>query len=360
VEPLLRGGPAGPIPSRAAWLPALALALLAAAGPAQSDAERRAIVSVVRIADRAPHAAFTDLVRWRDALWCAFREGSGHVPGTNGVIRLIRSADGEDWRTAAVLDEEGVDLRDPKLSVHPDGRLMLLAGGSVYRGRDLVGAATRVAFSADGETFEALAPIELEAAIRTGRDWLWRVTWHGETAFGVVYQPGGDGTITRLLSSTDGVRWRTLGTWDLDGRPNETTLRFLPDGRMLALVRREGGDRSGRIGVAAPPYTAWSWAALPVPLGGPELIVVPDPEREPALLAITRQYGDPARTLVARVGLDGSFAPLLTLPSGGDTSYAGAVLDGDRLSISYYASHEGRTAIYLARLRLPPLLAPPK
>jgi hypothetical protein len=119
-------------------------ALVASAGPAQSDAERAAVVGVTRISDRAPHSAFTDLLRWRDQLWCAFREGSGHVPGTNGVIRVLVSDDGEDWRSAALLDEAGVDLRDPKLSVTPDGRLMVWMGGSVYRGSERVAMAPRV------------------------------------------------------------------------------------------------------------------------------------------------------------------------------------------------------------------------
>ncbi|HBE42310.1 MAG TPA: hypothetical protein DDW27_14100 [Bacteroidales bacterium] len=34
--------------------------------------------------DQAPHNAFTDLVKYRDAFYCTFREGSGHVPGTKG------------------------------------------------------------------------------------------------------------------------------------------------------------------------------------------------------------------------------------------------------------------------------------
>ncbi|MGW8178432.1 MAG: hypothetical protein ACWGQW_06660, partial [bacterium] len=42
--------------------------------------------------------------------------------------------------------------------------------------------------------------------------------------------------------------------------------------------------------------------------------------------------------------------PLLTLPSGGDTSYPGLVWNEDTLWVSYYSSHEGRTCIYLARV----------
>ena len=49
----------------------------------------------------------------------------------------------------------------------------------------------------------------------------------------------------------------------------------------------------------------------------------------------------------------GRIQPLLTLPSGGDTSYPGMVWHEGQLWISYYASHEGRTSIYLARVEFP-------
>ena len=48
--------------------------------------------------------------------------------------------------------------------------------------------------------------------------------------------------------------------------------------------------------------------------------------------------------------LDGRYEPALTLPSGGDTSYAGMVWHDGLLWVSYYASHEGKSAIYLARV----------
>jgi len=40
----------------------------------------------------------------------------------------------------------------------------------------------------------------------------------------------------------------------------------------------------------------------------------------------------------------------VTLPSGGDTSYPGLLWHEERLWVSYYSSHEGKTSIYLAVL----------
>jgi hypothetical protein len=48
-----------------------------------------------------------------------------------------------------------------------------------------------------------------------------------------------------------------------------------------------------------------------------------------------------------------SVTPELILPSGGDCSYAGMAVQGDLLWVSHYSSHEGKTSIYLAKVRLP-------
>ncbi len=42
---------------------------------------------------------------------------------------------------SALVAEKGIDLRDPKLSITPDDRLMIVAGGSVYEGKTLLGPA---------------------------------------------------------------------------------------------------------------------------------------------------------------------------------------------------------------------------
>ncbi len=50
---------------------------------------------------------------------------------------------------------------------------------------------------------------------------------------------------------------------------------------------------------------------------------------------------------------DGGYEPALTLKSGGDTSYAGLVWYDGLLWMSYYSSHEGKSAIYLAKIKVP-------
>ncbi len=106
---------------------------------------------------------------------------------------------------------------------------------------------------------------------------------------------------------------------DVPGHPNETTLRFLPDGEMVALVRREGGNTFGWIGRSKAPYKEWTWKETKHRLGGPNFIRLPDG----TLWAAGRSYPGGAKTALARMTADGDYEPVLTFPSGGDTSYAG-------------------------------------
>jgi hypothetical protein len=336
---------------------ALLLALVIAA-PAQETAAQKYLISVERIWDRAPHSAFTDLVEFNGKLYCTFREASAHVPGkegTNGVIRIISSRDEQNWQSVALLVETGVDLRDPKLSVTPDGRLMVLIGGSYYQGETLGVRSTRVAFSdKSGTVFSALKPIVVDAQIKTEADWLWRVTWRNGIGYGVMYQSGGEEFKAQLVLTRDGLHYQHVTTFDITGRPNETTLRFTPAGEMIAWVRRERGSQNGFIGTSRAPYKQWTWREQNKRLGGPEFVVLPNGK----LLGVTRQHLEERKTRTALVELtrEGGMTLLLALSSGGDNSYAGMVMRGDRLLVSYYASHEGKTAIYLATINLIPFL----
>ena len=56
-------------------------------------------VQVTKIWDTAPHSAFTSLIRFNNAFYGSFREGSGHMPGTDGKIRVIKSMDGKKWES---------------------------------------------------------------------------------------------------------------------------------------------------------------------------------------------------------------------------------------------------------------------
>ncbi|MBK9167597.1 MAG: exo-alpha-sialidase [Bryobacterales bacterium] len=302
------------------------------------------VLSNRKIWDQGAHNAFTDLVRHNGRWYCTFREGTAHAR-ENGRIRVIESADGERWTSTALIEEGGIDLRDPKLSVTPGGELVLLAGGTTWdRDGKYVKKRTRVSFSKDGRVWKPFQPVARD------EHWLWRVTWHEGKAWGVAYMGGGGSSGPRdgfLYSSSDGVRFELVHRFGLEGM-SESTIRFGPGGEMIVLARFEAGDRSGRIGVSRPPYTEWQWHKIGERVGGPNFLVLPDG----GMVAGTRFYGDKATTGVARM-TPASYTRLLEFPSGGDTSYPGMVWHEGLLWFSYYSSHEGKTSIYLAKIKLP-------
>lgn len=327
-------------------------ALLATLVPAAPVLE-----SVNRIWGEAPHSAFGDLLFHKGRWYCVFREGIRHVAGgdlltDDGRIRVITSRDAKKWESLSLVTEEGIDLRDPHISVTADGRLMLVMGGSIYRNAKYGGRQPRVAFSKDdGRTWTAPRRV-----LREG-DWLWRVTWHDGWAYGVAKygshskpEPGNPRR-TDLVRSRNGVDWETIVETKVDGG-DETTVRFLKDGTMVALMRRVWGDKNtAMIGHAKPPYRDWTWKDAGTFIGGPNFIVMPD-DTMWAGGRYFRENGtaDPV-TVLARLTLD-SYQPVLTLPSGKDSSYPGFVFHDSKLWMSYYSSHEGKTAIYLAVIQL--------
>jgi hypothetical protein len=307
--------------------------------------------SVTKIWDKAPHCAFTDLIEYRGKYYCTFREGTGHIPAKdntgNGMIRILASRNGRKWTSVALFAEKGVDLRDPKLSVTPDGRLMLLAGASIYDRGVGKGSSQYVAFADKKvKSFSALQPARIDSSISPDRNWLWRVTWGKTAGYGVLYQTSGPKWVIYLLETNDGINYRLVTGLDVAGQPNEATVELPDSNKMRIVVRREDGN-TGYLGYSEYPYKSWEWRDLGIRLGGPDLITLPNGQT----VLGTRSYsnGEPKTSLFT---LDdrGKAVHLLEFPSGGDTSYPGMIVVGDELWVSYYSGHEGQTSVYLAKI----------
>lgn len=299
------------------------------------------LVEVRKIWDTGAHNAFTDLGRFQEKWWCVFREGKGHV-SPDGKVRVLRSMDGAEWESAALLSSAEGDLRDPKVTIAPGDRLMLTAVIAYPPGAK-VKHQSATFFSKNGSDWEG--PV----MVGEPNIWLWRVTWHKGRAYGVGYDTAGE-KFVRLYESPDGRAFTRIVPKLFDQEnPNETSIMFLPDDTALCLLRRDGPKGTGLLGAAKAPYTDWAWRDSGVKIGGPHIIRLPDGR----LIGGVRLYDGGARTSV--VDLDektGKLTELLKLPSGGDTSYPGLVWHDGLLWISYYSSHEGKTSIYLAKVRL--------
>ncbi len=307
-----------------------------------ADASTPVLVDVRRIWDKAPHNAFTDLVRFNDRWYCVFREGKGHV-SSDGALRVITSADGQQWESAALLTSDNSDLRDAKITVTPDGRLMLSGAEAMNRPVDYKHRSLTW-FSDDGRNWGPRHEVG-------DRDfWLWRTTWHNDSTYGFGYGTRSDNRSVRLYTSKDGKTFGTLIRNVLDeGYPNETSIVFLPDDTAYCLLRRDGQPNTAQLGRARPPYSEWTWKDLGIRIGGPHMVRLPDGR----FVAAVRRYDGGARTSLHWLNPEkATLDEFLRLPSGGDTSYAGLAWHDGLLWISYYSSHEEKTSIYLARVRL--------
>lgn len=311
------------------------LLFLTAAAAAQQ------LVSVEKIWDEGAHNAFTDLVRFRDRWLCTFREDTGHA-SASGRIRVIESRDGKTWKSAALVEESGIDLRDPKFAVTPQGKLMLVMGGSVMEGKQYVNRRPRVSFSGDGRVWTAPRPILSDG------DWLWRVTWHKGKAYGVSYHGGGGLRNVRrraFLYAGDGIHYERIGEFE-PSETSECTIRFAANDEMVVLAR--SGNET-RIGTSFPPYRSFRWTVLAGALGGPNFIPLPDGRWVAGSRGRNKEGPETVLSWMTRT----TYTPFLTLPSGGDNSYPGLVWHEGLLWVSYYSTHEGKTSIYLAKVRLP-------
>lgn len=322
------------------------------------------VFSIRKIWDAARHNAFTDLAFFKGQWYCAFREGLGHVCD-EGKLRVIRSLDGEQWESVALMAwtpgmpvffntlespdewtqemlEAGGDVRDAKLSIAADGRLMLNGAVRFLQPMGDNRHQSVTWLSVDGEIWDG--PYACVSGLGT---WRWSATWHKGTGYSFGYS--GKDKAGTLYETRDGKSWRAL-VHDVfpSGAGNETSIVFGSDETAYCLLR-DGPGWTAHLGSAPPPYENWVWNKLGMNVGGPKIMRLPDGR----FMAGGRLYAGGARMSLCRVDVDKpDIREILRLPSGGDCSYPGMVARDDVLWVSYYSSHEGKTSIYLARLPL--------
>ena len=297
--------------------------------------------------DKGKHNAFTDLCNYKNMLYCCFREATNHV-SPDGALRIICLDKSGNLVSSNIIRKAGADLRDPKLSVMPDGKLLLLAYARHYDVSDKFLYSQPICwFSVDGYSWSN------EHKFADKNWWLWRVTWQKDKAYGFAYN-----RTQQSLNLYHGNPRRTFeilkkGALSLKkhgkGYPNESDVVFDDDAKAYAIVRRDADTCSAQLGTAYPPYTQWNWHDLPAYIGGPAMQLV---SANHALIAGRLWQKSGPKTALWSLDLHERQLTLQTvLPSAGDTSYPGIHLDGNLVYLSYYSSHENdKSNIYLAQL----------
>ena len=319
------------------------------------QARHKITYTIDKIWDNGMYCSFTSLIKYKGNYYCSFREGESHIFDHNGKaegkVRVLRSKNGRKWESVLLAGEPGIDLRDPKLSITSDGRLMICAGGSVYQDKQFISRHSYVMFY-DGKEFSEPIRSILDSDPNHKADWNWRVTWHKGTGYVVDYYTETSGKPgMQLMSTQDGIHYHTICQLNISNSPGETTIRFLSDDRMVLMVRRDAGDGMGYWGVSPLPYTDWNFTQMEMRLGGPDFLILDD---DHAIASTRSHYTSACKTVMLKGNPQtGKFQEVLVVPSGGDTSYGGLLVEGDEVWMSYYSTHEAPySCIYLAKVPL--------
>ncbi len=275
------------------------------------------------------HNAFTGIAAAPAGVLIVFRSAASHV-SPDGVIEVITSRDTETWRVVAELRRPGVDLRDPKVAAF-GGKVLVYCGEY----RPDAPCQSLVFTSADGIDFGDAMPLR---GVPGGR-WLWHVRQQGDRLYGSAYWERGGDCGAYLYASDDGLAWQEVSVFPVPA--NEVYLDFDREGVLWALLRDDGRGCIPALCTAEPPYSRFrSVMHLPMRLQGPMLARL-----EGGCALVCRQWDQPGRrnlrTELFWLEDGGEIQRVATLPSGGDTSYAGWLdMAPGRAVVSYYSAHE--------------------
>ena len=309
------------------------------------------IWDISRILDRdQTRLEFPDLVRFKGDWYCAFREAEIHDNHPSGRARIITSPNGGEWETATILDWDCGDVREPKLSITPEGCLMV--NTSVY----FVSRQPRE----DGRYYQ-LDPLgttlNLPDNDREPGVAQQSVTWHNGMGYSIA-QWGKD-TAGTLYRTRDGKSWRVLAEAIFpEGHAGEGALAFGADDTAYCLLR--GSSHKGVfVGRGEPPhYQEWEWRTpsidygpehggarpaeevLRVGLGGPKLVRLSDGRLLGAGRALGPGRDDGHATLF---WVDLHQARLTLFAEFDGTSYPGVVEHQGEIWVTYVGSacHDG-------------------
>jgi len=326
------------------------------------------LVKAVKVYDQGKYHAWTELAYFKGKYYLAFRTGLMHTSG-DGYAEILQSEDTKIWRHCSkgifhYGDEtsiSGLVAADDKLYLY-----LFVTWFDLEAGRNR--HQTLVCWTRDGEgwegPFKTLPPDHVMFRLTRNKGRFYAAAYHG---YGE--KPGF--CTSDLFASNDGSTWEKVSNVGaVHPNTSETALAFTPDDEMIALIRWEPAPGEsfeqnccGFLGRAKPPYTKWEYTRTVYVAGQimtwwkGELLLFSRTFLNPEEKIAPWDTGD--RTVVYRVKYN-RLERLLTLPGGGDSSYAGAVeMPNGNLLVSYYSSQEFaadpktqlvRSAIYLAQI----------
>lgn len=297
--------------------------------------------------NRPKHNAFTDMCLFKDQLFISFREATDHM-GIDGGVRIISCDFSGKVINTTLIKIHNCDLRDPKLTITPDGKLLMTAYSRCYSKHGKWRYSRSLCwFSLDGLSWSG------SHWFAEKNWWVWRIRWQQGQAYGLAYNRA-----QQQLNLYAGNPLRTfecinpnvmsLATHGL-GYPNESDLCFMQNGDLYAVVRRDADSFTAQIGHAKAPYRRWRWFDLGEYIGAPVILAK---DQKNVFVCGRAWLNKRFKTALWNLNLETKKLQLIdVLPSGGDCSYAGMVQHDGQLYVSYYSSHiDNQSHIYLAQL----------
>lgn len=286
------------------------------------------------------HAAFTALVEYQDTLYCAFRNANMHadISGNDcGVIKIIRSGNGEKWEDYLTFTESGYDLRDPQLSVTPVGEMMLLTEKVKYENGKAITRNTCVSFIKSKRQYTPLQSVTFD--VSQNWNWIWNVEWIDGVAYGFCYAP-----FFGMVKSSDGINYDLVDIINLQRNPSEGSIAKLNSNHYLAVVRTDG---VAYLGIYDVNEGKWRWKDCDEMIACPKVI-----NYKNKVYVVGRSYIGGLKTSVYKFNKRNKELRCLVRLSGGkDCSYPGLVYHDGKLYVSYYKGDGSSSDIYLATIK---------
>jgi len=306
-----------------------------------SPDSRKIDITITKIWDKVPHNAYTDLIKFNGTYYCSYSEefsSSGYTTEASGSIGIIRSKTGKKWERVALIQKEGINLCNPRLSITPDRQIMIIMDGAVY---------SLVSFSnKKGDVFSDPEIVNIDTTIISGQKLLWKVTWFRGTGYALLYKSDSKNDKLSLLKTIDGKNFEKITKIEVDGLLNESTLRFDQKGTMYALISQDDVAKNGTLGMSDWPYIDWSYTKINnIPnrfnftiVNKSIVVVAPGlsmPELHTGILVINKNR---------------ALEEIIKLPLGKDACFPGILTEQANFLVSCCSAHEGKSAIYMVKV----------
>jgi hypothetical protein len=328
-----------------------------AAAPAVADS-RAELVSTVLVWDRDNHATNPDLIRF-GGQWVIACQAGNQVGYPGGIVRLLISDDGEQWRSAALLEcpSRKRGLYSPSLTLTTEGQLLVSAIGAV------VSSDPADPIYDEGGTQKTLAWVSQDSRIADARAWdkpaligmnnfpLGRVVWHNGTAFSpAIGAICGSAQTLHIMSGRDGQSFSSRAEEHLSMlMPYDAELHFEGDTAYCVVTGYSTAGPGAVLGASHAPHNTWKWKELDQRVRSVRFLRLPDQR----VIATAWLHGENPRTSLCEFDPgSGAFTELLELSAGKEAGATGLAWHDGHVWVSYPVSEGDQTRVHLAKVKL--------